>query len=209
MKKWYKLCPYCWEEIKEIAKKCRFCWEFFEESWEETNKNVDKFSQKKETTNNKKSFFYLEWRRVNRSQYGSFLLRCFVLFLIAFYFIPTILYSFWFDLFEIYNTKPWIAITFSILGILIYFTLQILFYIVSAKRYHDLWKSSWSILWLFIPIFKIIIIIQLLCLKWNEWINNYWEPNGRKVRPIERIILSSFIALWLLWTSVFWWNNWI
>lgn len=28
MKKWYKLCPYCWEEIKEIAKKCRFCGEF-------------------------------------------------------------------------------------------------------------------------------------------------------------------------------------
>lgn len=34
MKKWYKLCPYCWEEIKEIAKKCRFCWEFLEEEKE-------------------------------------------------------------------------------------------------------------------------------------------------------------------------------
>ena len=34
MKKWYKLCPFCWEEIREIAKKCRFCGEFLEEEKE-------------------------------------------------------------------------------------------------------------------------------------------------------------------------------
>ena len=34
MKKWYKACPFCWEEIREIAKKCRFCGEFLEEEKE-------------------------------------------------------------------------------------------------------------------------------------------------------------------------------
>ena len=41
MKKWYTLCPYCGEEIREIAKKCRYCHEFLEE-----NEKMDEWKKK-------------------------------------------------------------------------------------------------------------------------------------------------------------------
>lgn len=56
MKKWYKLCPYCWEEIKEIAKKCRFCGEFLEENVKNIEKEKAKIKKEsiKATTQKKK-----------------------------------------------------------------------------------------------------------------------------------------------------------
>ena len=32
-----KTCPFCWEEIQDVAKKCRYCWEWFDD--EETSKD--------------------------------------------------------------------------------------------------------------------------------------------------------------------------
>lgn len=37
MKKWYKFCPYCAEEIRDNAVKCCYCWEFLWESVENEN----------------------------------------------------------------------------------------------------------------------------------------------------------------------------
>lgn len=38
MKKWYKVCPYCANEIKEAAIKCQYCWEFLPEKKNEEKK---------------------------------------------------------------------------------------------------------------------------------------------------------------------------
>ena len=43
MKKWYKLCPYCANEIKGKAIKCQYCWEFLQD---ENKKNLQKKEKK-------------------------------------------------------------------------------------------------------------------------------------------------------------------
>lgn len=44
MVSWCKKCPYCWEEIKEVARKCRYCWEYLinEEGKSITRKDIKK-----------------------------------------------------------------------------------------------------------------------------------------------------------------------
>lgn len=46
MKKWFKECPYCANEIKEKAIKCQYCWEFL--SNEDVNKEESEKKAKKE-----------------------------------------------------------------------------------------------------------------------------------------------------------------
>ena len=48
MKKWYKLCPFCANEIKEKAIKCQYCWEFLNNEEETKGKGIKTKPEKKE-----------------------------------------------------------------------------------------------------------------------------------------------------------------
>ena len=46
MKEWYKICPYCGEEIKKDATKCRYCHEFLEDEKLQKNSNMGRTNTK-------------------------------------------------------------------------------------------------------------------------------------------------------------------
>lgn len=67
-----KICPYCWEEIQDVAKKCRYCWEWLEEK-EEIKKTakgkkdsfVKKANMNKGKTNKKAVKHEIEEENIN------------------------------------------------------------------------------------------------------------------------------------------------
>lgn len=63
MKKWYKLCPYCGEEIREIAKKCRYCWKRLPENNVEKNKTgeISNWNKPYNAKNNKVIVMTVVW----------------------------------------------------------------------------------------------------------------------------------------------------
>jgi len=95
MKKWYKECPFCANEIKEKAIKCQYCWEFLPKEEKTISKKevkkekkegpfcdeelVDKISEKNEiqdTLNIKKDFiqkFFEKNNSVRISKLGEYL----------------------------------------------------------------------------------------------------------------------------------------
>jgi len=81
MKKWYKLCPYCWEEIKEIAKKCRFCGEWLSDDKETTETIKEKTTWKSKTkeTNIKKSIQKNDDIKVSKPSFEESTIRTYIL----------------------------------------------------------------------------------------------------------------------------------
>lgn len=72
---------------------------------------------------------------------------------------------------------------------------------VRIKRAHDLWRKWSRLRCLLIPIYNIIVWIQLAFYTWKKEENEYWKYNGEKLPIIAYIIL--FIEL----VIVIWWNT--
>ncbi len=73
MTEYYKICPYCWEKIKETAKECCYCWTILNLTWENANDikdyksteiQINKTSSKKFNGN----WFDKNWVKSNKNQ---------------------------------------------------------------------------------------------------------------------------------------------
>lgn len=71
MKKWYKLCPYCGEEIGEVAKKCHYCWTILNLTGENSNDAEDSTEIQINKASSKKfneKWFDKNWVKSNKIQ---------------------------------------------------------------------------------------------------------------------------------------------
>lgn len=73
-----------------------------------------------------------------------------------------------------------------------YFWLSFLVFIMSIfitiKRFNDLNRSWWSILWLLVPFVNIYYAFILYLKKWTTWPNKYWDD------PLKKELSSNQIS---------------
>ena len=110
----------------------------------------------------------------------------------------------WYNDFWNYSTTQYI-LRYSIeaIQILITILLIIMDIFVRIKRAHDLWRKWSRLRCLLIPIYNIIVWIQLSFYIWKKEDNIYWKYNGEKLPIIAYIILIMEFVI-ILWRDIFW-----
>ncbi len=183
MTDWYKICPYCGEEIRKIAKKCRFCWEFLEN---EDNMTIIK----------RKRYWLIDFitgtslNRIWRVKFFARSIICSLITIICSAIIILIFNKFnWAESENLLQNIIWA------IAILFIFCSSIWWNIcLNNKRLHDIWWSWWSQLLLLIPVINVIFAICMRFVPWNKFSNEYGEPSESSTREI--VFIDIFI--WLL-----------
>ena len=109
----------------------------------------------------------------------------------------------WYNDFWNYNiTQKGIRCFFDVSRILIRILLFIMDIFVRIKRAHDLWKKWSRLRCLLIPIYNIIVWIQLAFYTWQKEDNSYWKYNGEKLPKIAYLILVIEFIIILWWNTI-------
>lgn len=79
----------------------------------------------------------------------------------------------------------------TIFGLL---TLFLVFYVLSlhVRRLHDFGESGWFIFIFMIPLFNLILLLQLLFAKSNDGDNKYGEPLSKNTKILDAIFNKNY-----------------
>lgn len=110
----------------------------------------------------------------------------------------------WYNDFWNYSTTQNILrYSLEIIQILVSILLIIMDIFVRIKRAHDLWRKWSRLLCLLIPIYNIIVWIQLSFYVWKKEDNEYWKYTWEKLPTVAYVILIvEFIIV--LWRNIIW-----
>ncbi len=192
-----KICPYCWNEIKEKAIKCQYCGEFFDSPNKMRNKvvqGVSEYSMDNDVEYTENSFAsFITWSKLNRIWRAKYVARGFVLTLMLY---ACLLILAWIvSGLSGSNAENIMAIPMiAFLGVSLYWNI-----ILNNKRLHDYWSSWWRQLLLFVPIANIVLLLCMYFGSWNEWENQYWKPSETKTREkVLTVIYVVFLVFMLI-----------
>jgi len=188
MKKWYKLCPYCGEEIIEFTEKCNHCWTTLSLTGEKSNKILGNKSEKKSTNKNSRKKYNEDWTNKTWGQYNQtgtdwfdrllFLIPNIIILWFILQFIRTMIWTIDYGInpHSIMYKHPIYFRAYSILSIISVFVWIFMLSIPTRKKIYTL---SFSLIW-----WSILILFIIYSILWY-WLKEKQEQQQLRQKEIE------------------------